>query len=134
MEEKKTAEVTVTIECSDGYKKTVSGDTAIVWTLSNVIAFLEGDVEGMDGDAMYLGTSIPDIIFPEVIAEYISSFVKNEYGKDNPMKAGYFLYAISNELKKESRRMTDGKTAEEIKKFSRAYTDEILDTLLGRDE
>ena len=100
MEEKKTAAVTVNVECSDGYKETVSGDTAIVFMVSNAYEFLKGDVEGMEGGVVYVGNTLPFPIFAEAIADLIKHLIQQS--NENPAKAAYLLHSIASELQKES--------------------------------
>ena len=130
MEEKKIAAVTVSVECSDGFKQTVSGDTAIVFTVSEIEKFMKGEISAMDGAAAYIGNGIPDPIFARALAEYIICLAETEH--KNPVKAAFFLHAMSERLTDASKRLCEGSTDEHMSSFLKESVSDMVDRFFGK--
>lgn len=131
MEEKKaTAAVTVSVECSDGFKQTVSGDTAIVFTVSEIEKFMKGEISAMDGAAAYVGHGIPDQIFARVITEQIICLVTTEH--KNPVTAAYFLHAMSERLAKASKQLCEDSTDKDMGDFLKETVSDMFDRVFGK--
>ena len=70
---------TVTIVAPDGMKMEFTGDTALVFTVSDIEDFLNGEIPQMNAESAYVGSDIPECLFIKVIEELVGSVIQKRW-------------------------------------------------------
>ena len=104
---------TVTIVAPDGTKMEFTGDTALVFTLSDIEGFLNKKVPQINADSAYVGNDIPECIFADVIGELVGSFIQKRQ-EANPGIAAFNAREVAVNLLARSERILDGCSREQL--------------------
>lgn len=92
-----TEKTTVVVTAPDGTVKTLSGDTAIIFTVENARDFMNGKIKRLDSSVRFVGKDIPAPVFSDIIGELVASLITRHY-EENTLLAGYNLNAVSDVL------------------------------------
>lgn len=110
---------TVTIVAPDGTKMEFTGDTALVFTLSDIEGFLNKKVPQINADSSYVGSDIPECIFAKVIGELVGTFIQKRQ-EENPAIAAFNTREVALHLLARSDRILNSCTKEHLEaEFSR---------------
>ena len=103
----------VDIDAPDGTSKVFTGDTAIVFTVSDIEDFLNKKVPQIHADTAYIGEGIPEALFTDVIASLVSSFIENRQ-KASPAAAALSIHEVGAALLARSQRILDACSREQL--------------------
>lgn len=119
---------TVTVVAPDGHTSRLEGETAIVFTVDKVEAFLEGVAEKIESKTAYIGNEPPEWIFEKLIASLVSALIKKD-NEDNPMKASYKVFNVAQQLMEKSKDLRNRATKEQADAFIEESMDEFKEAL-----
>lgn len=103
----------VTIVTPDGTARVFTGDTVLVFTVSDIDAFFKKKGPRINASSVYAGNDIPIVIFAEIIADLIDSFIQGHW-KANPAIAAFNAYKVAVNLLECSQRILDDCTREQL--------------------
>jgi len=108
-----TSKVKVMIEHENGYRKELSGDTVICFSISGAREFTDGKAQHVDSQSAFIGCEIPVSIYPHTIGSLVASMV--EKTSDGKVRAGFDLHYIAEILEAESKKIKNSLTDQEKK-------------------
>lgn len=96
-----TAVVTVTVKTRNGEESVLTGETAIVFTVSKANEFMEGKAKELEAALGFIGLEIPKTIFVNTIGSLVGNVIQNYY-KEDPVEASYICFTLSEFLQRYS--------------------------------
>lgn len=104
---------TVTVTFPSGDVTKLEGDTVILFTVDKKLSDTKKSVFVANGGLF--GDDIPEAIFPNVIADMVSTFItkRAEFNKRNPMCTAIDLELIAERMKEHSKSMLNEMTLED---------------------
>ena len=123
---------TVVITSADGHVKTLSGDTAIVFTVENARDFMENKAERINANVGFVGKDIPEFVFADIIGELVASMIKKHYD-GHPTLAAFDLDNVSQFLKNKGEEIIKATSKEELDADIKYESKRLLKMLLDLD-
>lgn len=120
----------ITITHPDGTAKTMDGDTVIAFVISDADKFVEGKATEVNSKIAFMGKEIPDSIFHLVIGPMLASFIKVRC-EESIVMASLDMDMIGKHLMRESKKIMDEITPEEIAKNLHGQLDRLFETMWG---
>lgn len=104
---------TVTIVAPDGTVNEFTAETAIVFTVSGVADFLEGKAPQINANDAYVGYGIPEVIFANLIAELVASFIQKRQ-EESPISASFNTRRVALDLLERSEKIMNDCSREQL--------------------